>query len=101
MKNSDCLIKQDASLLALRNIHEFNDSLAQEVIIYPDSVQKYYFALVHIYLTENLLERDTVVTIFDIHTFATLSINEIALSADSNSLWVDNWLNGEIYTGIT
>jgi len=89
----------DADRLAVRRI--FQDSLAyMDSIEIPQShTDTFLNALIAIYNAFPLAARDTVVDIFDIHSFPRPIMNSFDIAADSNLYWMQKLRNEELPTG--
>ncbi len=89
----------DANRLALRKIKAQNLTYKDSILIpysHSDTVLK---ALLAVYNATSLPARDTIVTLFNIHTFPIPNINCISISADSSLAWMHQLRNGIIPTG--
>lgn len=90
---------EDAGLLALRDVQA--DSAAKYSLIeIPDElVQLYYAGLIHIYHAEKIPERDSVVSLYKIHMYSTISLHSLLVDVDSSKEWTRAWRNGRRLTG--
>jgi hypothetical protein len=90
---------EDAGLLALRDVQA--DSAAKYSLIeIPDELMRLYYAgLIHIYQAEKIPERDSVVSMYKIHMYSTISLHSLLVGVDSSKEWTRAWRNGRRLTG--
>lgn len=91
--------KTDADRIAERQIYSYNLTYKDSINIpqaYSDTVLN---ALIAVYNATSLPARDTVVTMFDIHTWYNPILNNFLVSADSNLAWMQQLKNGYTPTG--
>ena len=89
----------DADRLALRRIYRNNLTFVDSVFIpqqYSDTVLN---ALIAVYNATTLPARDTVTTMYDIHSFPDYVMNNFYIRADSNLAWMQELQNGNLTTG--
>ncbi len=93
------LYQTDAKRLAVRKFYKQNLSFKDSVNIpvsHSDSVLK---ALVAVHNAVGLVARDTVVDIFNIHTFLDPYLKDIYIKADTSEFWMMQLKNNVIPTG--
>lgn len=93
------LYKDDADRLAVRKIFRIGSNYMDSIKIsklWSDTVLN---ALVAVYNATTLPARDSVVTMFNVHTFPNPVLNKIEVSADSNLAWMHQLQNNIIPTG--
>lgn len=88
----------DADKLALRRIYENNLTYVDSVEIPQEYSDSLLNALIAIYNAVELPERDSVISIYDIH-LANPDLNFISIDADSNLTWMQNLQDSIIPTG--
>lgn len=91
--------KEDAGRLALRRVYRMNTTYTDSINIpgtWSDTVLN---ALIAVYNATSLPARDTVITMYDIHTFPYPEIRTVSVSADSNLSWMQQLRNNVIPTG--
>jgi len=101
-KISDSLktvLKEDAAVLALRNIQENPEKKESLVVLPTELVDSYYNGLVCIYNDIYLYERDLIIDKYKIHAFRSPETHELIVSVDSTKDWVNAWKNGQRLTG--
>lgn len=91
--------KDDADRLALNMIYRNNLSLTDSIIIPQKHSEIVLKALIAVYNATSLPARDSVVELFDIHTFLNPVMNSIYLEADSGLSWMHQLRSGHIPTG--
>ncbi|MGB3078542.1 MAG: hypothetical protein WBB31_05640, partial [Saprospiraceae bacterium] len=91
--------KDDADRLALRKI-------VRRHLTYEDSVEipkiisdSFLNELLAVYNAVGIPERDTVINLFNIHTFPDMIMRTVVVAADSNLNWMQQLHNGVIPTG--
>lgn len=98
----DSIVKKyntDADRLALRKIHQNNLNYVDSVDIPQIHADTILNALLAVYNATTLPARDTVVEIYEIHSFRDPDINSILITADSNLSWMQQFRNGVTLTG--
>lgn len=93
------LLKEDASVLALRDVHSDSSKKENNVIIPQELIESYYRGLVHIYNADSLPARDSVIDMYQVHTFRLPETHSLIVSVDSTQNWVAAWKNGQRLTG--
>jgi hypothetical protein len=93
------LLKEDASILALRDVHSDPSSKDNLVILPEDIVESYYRGFVHIYNSDSISARDSVIEMYKVHAFRYPETHSIIVSVDSTKDWVSAWRNGQRLTG--
>lgn len=93
------LIREDASRLALRDVHSDPASKENLIILPEEIVEPYYRGLVHIYNANSIAARDSVIEIYKIHSFPYPETHSLIVSVDSTKNWVSAWRNGQRLTG--
>lgn len=91
--------REDASRLALRYLEAVSHPMLDSVRLPSILVGSLYNALLHLYLRTNLPQRDTIVSIFEIHTFPHPETHRIIIAADSNKPWMKEFRSGKNRTG--
>lgn len=91
--------KDDADRMALRKIERWNLTYQDSVEIPKIISDSFLNQLISVYNAVNIPERDTVVSLLDIHTFPDLIMRNIVVTADSNLSWMKQLKNGIIPTG--
>lgn len=92
-------LREDAALLALRDVHIDPQSKNSLIIIPQELIDFYYYGLVHVLNTVNLPQRDSVFLIHKIHAFHRPQHRSIIIAVDSNKSWINNWRAGNRLTG--
>lgn len=90
---------EDAKRLALRHLINQNSSYKDSIEIPNDLSNTFVNALNAVYNATTLPARDTVISIFNIHTFPDPVTKGISLSADSNLTWMINLRDNIFPTG--
>ena len=88
--------REDASRLALRDLQANGYS---DIPIPDEAVQPYYDALVLVYNAAALPARDTVVDVYNIHTFGSPTTRSLMLQLLGTEEWVQRLARREITTG--
>lgn len=91
--------KDDADRLALRKIYQQNLSFKDSIRIPVTHSDTVLNALIAVYNATTLQARDTVISIFNIHTFPNPLMNSFYVAADSNLTWMQQLKNENIPTG--
>ncbi len=92
-------LKEDASRLALRDVHSDLQSKPTLITLPQELVDFYYHGLVHTYNAVTLAARDSVFNIYKIHSFRRPEQRSILVVVDSTKNWVNNWRHGQRLTG--
>lgn len=93
------LYKDDADRLAIKKVFRVGSIYTDSIKIpklWSDTVMN---ALIAVYNATTLPARDTVISIYDIHTFPNPVLNNISVFADSNLTWMNQLQNNIIPTG--
>src|SRR5688572_22200924 len=93
------LYQDDADRLALRKIHRLNLPDVDSVEISQIISDTFLNALLAVYNAVEIPERDTVVSLLDIHTFPQPLMRTVWVAADSSLFWMNQLQNGIIPTG--
>ena len=91
--------REDADRLALRKIYRQNLTYRDSIVIPAIHSDTVLNALIAVYNAISLPARDTVVSMFNLHSFNNPMTNYIEVDADSNSLWMQQLKIGNIPTG--
>ena len=91
--------KEDADRLALRKIFRLNLPYEDSVEIPQIISDSFLNAMLAVYNAVELPERDTVVSMLDIHTVPTTFIDRVLVAADSNLYWMQLLKQNIIPTG--
>lgn len=92
-------LKEDAALLALRDVHADPQSKQNLITIPQELIDFYYYGLMHVYNTVNIPQRDSVFSVHKIHTFRRPEHHSVIVAVDSNKSWTNNWRLGNRITG--
>ena len=87
------LYKIDATLLAVREIWEINNSYCDSIEIPDKMIKFYYHRLIAIYNDSIIPATDSVTTLFPIHTRDSLKLTSICIAFDNSFSWVDSFIN--------
>ncbi len=90
--------KNDADRLALRHVFKINSTYIDSAIIPPTTRDTFLTALIAVYNATSLPARDTIVAMFNVHTFKP-NINYFYVAADSNLSWMQQLRLGNLVTG--
>lgn len=93
------IYNDDADRLALRKIHRNNLIYIDSVNIPQTHSDTILDALIAVYNAATLSERDTVTSIFEIHSFPDYVMNKFSIAADSSLYWMKELKNGNLTTG--
>ena len=92
--------REDAARLALRYLYAQDEEAADEQVELPEPlVTSLYNALARVYEARDLPERDSVVTLYEIHTFPNPAMRSLIVAVDSTAGWVEAWRRGQRLTG--
>lgn len=91
--------REDAERLALRKIYRQNLNYRNSIVIPAIHSDTVLSAIIAVYNAISLPARDTVVSMFNIHSFTNPVTKFIEVNADSNSLWMQQLKIGNIPTG--
>ncbi len=91
--------RDDADRLAMKKFYRNNLPYKDSVLIPEDHADTVLRALIAVYNATSLPARDSVISMYDVHTFPDIYLNEIALYADSSLPWMQQLKNGNIPTG--
>ena len=91
--------REDAETLALRFLHESHGGKYEGIEIPNCLVDMHYYMLIHVYNATDLAARDSVVTIYEIHTPRFPATRRLSLGLDSSAVWIDAWHQGQLLTG--
>lgn len=89
---------EDAHHLALRHLKSINRD-SSEVRISPDLVATLYNCLIRIYEERTIPARDTVMSIFRIHSFHSPEMHRLIVAGDSTKSWMREFRSGKNRTG--
>ncbi len=90
---------EDAARLALRKVNEAGGATREQVELPADLVQTLYSVLIHLYNAIGLAARDSVVAIYNIHTFPSPETHFLIVAVDSTAQWAAAWRQGNRLTG--
>jgi len=90
---------EDAYRMTMKKFFRNNVNYKDSVHIPYNHVDTIMRALLAVYNATSLPARDTVVTMFDIHTFKSPYLNEIGVYADSGLGWMQQLQAGNVPTG--
>jgi hypothetical protein len=93
------LFREDASILALRDVQSDPESKETLIILPPELLKFYYYGLIHVYNAFSLPARDSVIDIYKIHTFPNPQPHDLDLYIDSTKSWAHVWREGNRLTG--
>lgn len=91
--------QDDADRLALRKIYRLNSPYVDSVEIPQIVSDTFLNALIAVYNATDIPERDTVVSILDIHTWLIPPMRKVDVAADSSLNWMQQLRDGIIPTG--
>lgn len=91
--------QEDAQRLALRWLQAEEAPGLHEIALPADLVESLFRALARVYNATDLPARDSVVALYDIHTFPRPDMVRLVLSVDSTAEWPRAWLAGHRLTG--
>ena len=91
--------QDDADRLALRKIYRLNSPYVDSVEIPQIVSDTFLNALIAVYNATHIPERDTVVSILDIHTWYIPPMRQVGVAADSSLFWMQQLSEGIIPTG--
>lgn len=91
----------DAGRLALKRIYDDNLIYTDSIIIPQEYSDSILWALIAVYNATDLPARDTVIEMYEIHTFPGYELHNLRLSADSTLPWMQNLRNYVIPSGNT
>ena len=89
----------DAERLALRKIYRQGLSFKDSITIPNSHSDTILNALITLHNATNIPQRDSVLSIFNIHSFNDPVLNLIIVRADSNLTWMKQLKTGAIHTG--
>lgn len=93
------LYSEDAAYLALREIHR-DEALKTSLVEVPDDLIHLFFSgLVHIYNAHSLAARDSVISMFEIHSLPYPELHSLIVAVDTTKDWVRSWKEGRRLTG--
>ncbi len=87
--------KEDAGILAVKYANKLNDGAISISQTYYDEILA---ALLAVYNSTDLPERDSVVTLYPIHAKNSESIHQLLMNLDGTLSWVDEWRMGNKIT---
>lgn len=89
----------DADRLTVRKIYQYNLTYIDSIEIPQTHTDTILNAMIAVYNATSLPARDTVITMYNIHSFPNPDINSFSVSADSNLTWMQQLKNGIFPTG--
>ena len=89
----------DADRLTVRDSYTNNLPYMDSIVISQTYSDTLLNALIAVYNATSLPARDTVVSMYNIHSFPNPNINSFAVAADSNLVWMQHLKNGIYPTG--
>ncbi|MBC8346965.1 MAG: hypothetical protein ISR89_08700 [Candidatus Marinimicrobia bacterium] len=93
------IYREDATHLALRDVHEDPGSKYSLVEIPPELIELYYNGLLHLYNTNSMSARDSVIEMYQIHNWSSRFNHEIMIGIGNRGPLWDAWSNGKTLTG--
>lgn len=90
--------KNDADRLAVQGLYSFNPLYKDSVSIPKEYSKEILKLLLAVYNAKNLPARDSVVSMFNIHSYGT-EMNSFLIAADTNLSWVQQLKQRKIPTG--
>ncbi len=93
------LYREDAGRLALRHLQELQSPTPDQIELPAELVQSLYDALVWVHNSTELAARDSVVTLYRIHTFPRPDVMRLAVAVSHAADWGAAWKRGERLTG--
>lgn len=91
--------RNDATLLAFREVNRVGRAVWGEVDFPTGLIESFYNALVHLHNTIGLAARDSVVNMYNIHTFPSPGLGGLYVKLDTTVAWTKTWVRGERLTG--
>ena len=91
--------KDDADRLTLRRIYRNQLTYIDSIKIPQTLSDTILDALIAVYNATSLPARDTVITMFDTHTYPDIVLDSFYIEADSNLSWMQQLRNGNLITG--
>lgn len=88
---------RDATALAIRELRKGKAPEQQEIEVPAALIQEIYDALIAVHRATALAARDSVVSMFGIHTFP--EAQELIVGVDPTRAWTHAWANGVLETG--
>lgn len=88
----------DSSRLVLRDMQADTSLFFSQITISEDSTEDYYNGLIHLFNSESS-ERDTVFSIYSIHTAPDVILYRFWVAVQSDAWWINNLLDGNSYSG--
>lgn len=89
----------DADRLTVRKIYSNNLTYVDSIEIPQVHADTILNALIAVYNATSLPARDTIVSMYNIHSFPNPNINSFSVAADSNLIWMQQLKNGIFPTG--
>lgn len=90
-----------AQEIGIMNYEFPSKSSLDAALISEATIQPFYFALINIYLAEELAARDSVISMYPFKLPLPNQMHEIIVTVSSTYEWTDNWTLLEMETGIT
>jgi hypothetical protein len=99
----DSLYAEDAKRLAINRMYQLNASTANTTFDIDSMIQDTILqALAAVYNATGLAARDSVVNLFDIHSFPDPNMRRLICSFDTTAqTWTQNWLDSTLSTGVS
>lgn len=91
--------KEDADRLALRRVNSSNSTYIDSVNISEQLSDTILKAIIAVYNATTLPARDTVIEMFNIHSFPVPQVKKVLVSADPGLAWMQQLQNNIIPTG--
>lgn len=88
----------DAARLVLRRLEELGDERYHDVELPADLVGRFYQSIIRVYNARSSA-RDTVTSMYDIHTRLNPELYRLLIRVDKMTPWVQAWINGQRLTG--
>jgi hypothetical protein len=93
--------REDADRLAVRVMLDLGGEASASPDIPSGLSNTIYQALIHVYYSMEYAARDSVIDLYDVHTWPDPELNRLLVSADSTTIWMQAWKQGLISTGHT
>jgi hypothetical protein len=93
--------REDADRLTVRIMHNLGGEAEASLEIPEELSRTIYQALIHVYSSSEFAARDSVIDLYDIHTWPDPELNRLLVTADSTTTWMQAWRQGFVTTGHT
>lgn len=95
------LYYNDAAYIEFRQVIQDSTKRYSQVNLEEQNIISHYENLLNIYNNSYSISNSFFENISRIHTFAARTLYYLLVSVDTSKVWVNEWLNGNKYTGIT